>query len=56
MCTKGKLIGSSEVALLTKLNLKPFYFNMKVIAAYNNGSILGEDVISLNSEEIIKKF
>lgn len=29
---------------------------MKVIAAYNNGSILNEEVISLSSEEIVKKF
>eukprot|EP00825_Cyclidium_porcatum_P024460 TRINITY_DN2687_c0_g1_i1.p1 TRINITY_DN2687_c0_g1~~TRINITY_DN2687_c0_g1_i1.p1 ORF type:complete len:329 (+),score=95.42 TRINITY_DN2687_c0_g1_i1:286-1272(+) len=56
VCAKGKLIGSSEVALLSKLNLKPFFYNMKVIAAYNNGAILGEDIISLSTESILKTF
>lgn len=29
---------------------------MKVVAAYNNGAILGEEIISLSSDEIMKTF
>lgn len=56
MCQIGKKIGSSEVALLEKMNLKPFTYGMKAIAAYDNGTILEKSVISINPDDLIKEF
>jgi len=56
VCTTGRKIGSSEVALLEKMNLKPFFYGMKVVAAYDDGSILGADIVSLSAENILAKF
>jgi len=56
VCTVGRKIGSSEVALLEKMNMKPFFYGMKVISAYDEGTILGADIVSLSSENILAKF
>ena len=34
VCYKDRKIGSSEVSLLQKMNLKPFFYNMNVLCAY----------------------
>jgi len=56
VCTAGKKIGNSEVALLEKMNLKPFFYGMKVISAYDDGSVLGADIVSLSSNDLLGKF
>ncbi len=38
------------------MNIKPFEYGMKVFAAYDNGSILNKDVVSLSEADIIAKF
>jgi large subunit ribosomal protein LP0 len=42
VCTVGKKVGNSEAALLKKLNLKPFFYGMVVLGAYDNGAILSK--------------
>ena len=36
--------------------MKPFFYNMQVIAAYDNGAVLGKEVIGLSPEDIMEKF
>jgi large subunit ribosomal protein LP0 len=36
--------------------MRPFFYNMEVIKAYDDGSILEKEVISLSPEDIIAKF
>jgi len=56
VCTKNKKVGSSEVALLSKLNLKPFAYGMNVISCYDQGSILDKQAISISPNDILAKF
>jgi large subunit ribosomal protein LP0 len=56
VCYKGRKIGSSEVALLQKMSIKPFQYGMEVIGAYDNGAILSKEVCAITSDEILSKF
>jgi len=56
VCFAGRKIGNSEVALLEKMNMKPFKYGMKVIGVYDDGSVLGSDVVNLDPSELIQKF
>lgn len=38
------------------MNIKPFFYNMNIISAYDSGSILGPEVISLSTNDILDKF
>jgi len=52
---KGKKIGNSEAAILTKLNIKPFSFGMEILYVYDDGAILAPEVFNLNPEELMSK-
>lgn len=56
ICTKGKKVTSSEAAFLQKLGHKPFQYGMTVLSMYDNGSIIGPELMSLTSTEIINRF
>lgn len=56
VCTAGKRVGNSEAALLKKLNLKPFFYGMVVLGAYDSGSILSKEVVGMNPAELVGKF
>lgn len=56
VCYEGKKIGSSEVALLAKMNLKPFNYGMNVIGCYDDGAILSKDVVAISPNDIIERF
>lgn len=56
VCTKGKKIGNSEVSLLEKMNIQPFSFGMKVFADYDQGEVLGEEVLATNPDIILGHF
>ncbi len=36
--------------------MKPFFYNMQVIAAYDNGAVLSKEVIGLSPDDILEKF
>ena len=38
------------------MNIKPFDYGMTVFCAYDNGSILNKDIVSLTESDIIAKF
>jgi len=56
VCEKGKKIGNSEAAILSKLNIKPFTFGMEILYVYDNGAILTPEVFNLNPEDVLGKF
>lgn len=56
LCQKGRKVSQSEAAFLTKLGHKPFAYNMEIVNAYDDGSIIGPELMNLNSAEILKRF
>jgi len=52
---KGKKIGNSEAAILSKLNIKPFAFGMEILYVYDDGAILTPEVFNLNPEALGQK-
>jgi len=52
---KGKKIGNSEAAILSKLNIKPFSFGMEILYVYDDGAILGPEVFNLDPAALLDK-
>jgi len=52
---KGKKIGNSESAVLTKMNVKPFAFGMEILYVYSDGAILTPEVFNLDPEALVGK-
>jgi len=55
VCEKGKKIGNSEAAILSKLNIKPFSFGMEILFVYDDGAILGPEVFNLDPAALLDK-
>jgi len=53
---KGDKITSSAVALLSKLNIKPFFYGIVVLNVYENGSVYPVHVLDLTPEDLLAKF
>jgi len=53
---KGKKVGASEAALLSTLNIKPFYYGMQVEKIYENGAVIDASVLDITPEEIAGSF
>lgn len=53
--SKGQKITASECALLDKLNIKPFVFELIVHQVYDNGVIYSPAVLDIGKAEVIKK-
>jgi large subunit ribosomal protein LP0 len=53
---KGKKIGNSEAAILSKLNIKPFAFGMEILFVYDDGAILTPDIFNVDTEALLAKF
>jgi len=56
VCTKGEKISASAVALLAKLNIRPFQYGITVDTVYENGSAYSVRVLDLTEPEIINMF
>jgi large subunit ribosomal protein LP0 len=52
----GEKVTASHVALLSKLNINPFFYGIKVTHVYENGSVYGADVLDLTPEDLFAKF
>jgi large subunit ribosomal protein LP0 len=52
---EGDKIGSSEAALLEKLNIRPFSYKMMVKHVYEDGQIYDKNVLNITSETILNK-
>lgn len=44
---KGEKVGSSEAALLQKLNIRPFTYGFVIDCIYDNGSVFGAEVLDI---------
>lgn len=56
LCTAGEKVTASAVALLSKLNIKPFEFGIVVTNVYENGSVYDAAVLDLSPEDLVNKF
>jgi len=53
---KGDKVGSSEASLLSKLNIKPFSYGLKIDCIFDNGSKFSVDVLDIDDAQILAKF
>jgi large subunit ribosomal protein LP0 len=53
---KGDRVGSSEAALLSKLNIKPFSYGLSIKTIYDNGSIFGPEVLDITDDVLASRF
>jgi len=52
----GEKVSSSHVALLSKLNINPFFYGIKVSHVYEGGSVYGAEVLDLTKDDLYAKF
>jgi len=52
----GEKVGSSEAALLQKLDIKPFFYGLVPLQVYEGGYVFSPSVLDLSDEDILKKF
>lgn len=52
----GDKVGSSEAALLQKLDIKPFNYGLSITSVYDNGSIFDSKVLELSEDDLKNKF
>lgn len=56
LITKGDRVTASHVALLAKLNIKPFFYGITVDAVYESGSVYESSILDLSREDLLAKF
>jgi len=56
LCWKGEKVSASAVALLSKLNMRPFEFGIEVPTVYEDGSVYDASVLDLSQADLIQKF
>jgi len=52
----GDKISSSHVALLAKLNIRPFHYGIKVTHAYEDGAVYEAKLLDLSHDDLLEKF
>jgi len=53
---EGEKVTPSMVSLLSKLNIKPFFYGMKVETVYEDGSIYDAGVLDFTQDDLLKHF
>jgi len=53
---KGEKVTSSAVALLGKLDIKPFFYGVVVTNVYENGSVYPADILDITPDQLLQKF
>jgi len=53
---KGQKVGNSEVALLAKLNILPFFYEMRCKSFFENGSLFSTDILDISDEQLLGSF
>jgi len=56
LLTIGQKVGSSEAALLQKLNIKPFTYGLGIKQVYDDGKCYSPDVLKLSESDLLQKF
>lgn len=52
----GDKVGSSEAALLTKLNIKPFSYGLSILCVFDKGSIYDVSVLDIDEAVLTARF
>jgi len=53
---KGDKITSSAVALLSKLDIRPFFYGIVALHVYENGSVYPSEVLDITQDDLLGKF
>lgn len=53
---KGEKVTTSHVALLTKLDIKPFFYGIVVDKVYENGSVYDAAVLDISQDDLLGRF
>jgi len=53
---KGERVSSSATALLTKLNIKPFFYGIVVSKVFENGSVYDAKILDMSEGELMSRF
>jgi len=56
VCTKGEKITASAVALLNKLNIRPFEYGITVDTVHENGSTYSVKVLDMSDGDLVNMF
>lgn len=56
VCTKGQKISASAVALLNKLNIRPFEYGITVDYVYENGATYSVKVLDMSDSDLVNMF
>jgi large subunit ribosomal protein LP0 len=56
VCSKGEKITASAVALLNKLNIRPFEYGITVDTVYENGATYSVKVLDMSENDLINMF
>jgi len=51
---KGEKVGSSEAALLQKLDIRPFTYGLEILYLYDDGAVFDKAVMSFTKDDIVK--
>lgn len=52
----GDKVTASAVALLSKLNIQPFFYGIKVATCYENGSVFPASILDISEADLFAKF
>jgi len=53
---KGEKVTASAVALLSKLDIKPFFYGLTVRTVFENGALYPVDVLDVSDDDLLAKF
>lgn len=56
VCSKGEKITASAVALLNKLNIRPFEYGITVDTVYENGATYSVKVLDMSDNDLVNMF
>lgn len=56
VCSKGEKITASAVALLNKLNIRPFEYGITVDTVYENGATYSVKVLDMSENDLVNMF
>lgn len=56
LITKGERVSSGAVALLTKLNIRPFFYGIAVDTVFDNGCVYDAKILELSENDMLGKF
>jgi len=53
---KGDKVTMSHVAMLDKMNIRPFFYGFKVLDVYEDGCVYNASVLDMDPEDVMQKF